>query len=451
METNKKEKTLPGYYIPAWSAQAVSYAIAFVVLGYITYYCTNSLGLSPGLVGGLLLVSKLFDGLTDLVAAVVIERTNTRWGKGRPYVLMMIAAWISIILMFSTPNFGTVGKAFYIFVTYFLANSVFITFVNAADPVCMARSLKNTDDSSTVLAMSGLITAVATAIIGIIFPLLITNVSVTPHGWTKISFMLGVPCMLLSYIRFALIKENTNVRVGDVKKEKKFGFRDMLKVLAANPHVIVLIVVQVFANIFSGLNSAVGTYYFQYIMGDINLASIVAFTTIIGMLSLVFCPALIKKTSVKKVMVMGIALGILGNLLRIVPSMPVLLLGNLLTSIAAVPTGMLLPSLLLDCMDYHEWKSGERVEGIFGAMNAFATKIGGGLASVIVGIVMGLTGFDADLEVQSQITNYGIIALYAVLPAALFIIMFVSMRKYTIDQEMPIVKKELAERKNIVS
>ena len=448
--TKRKAKsgTLPGYYIPAWSAQAVSYAIAFLLLGNITYYCTNGIGMNPAVVGAILLVSKLFDGVTDLIAAVVIERTRTRWGKVRPYVLLMVAAWVFIILLFSTPNFGTAGKVFYIFVMYFMANSVCITLVNGAEPVHMARSLKNPEDSSTVLSISGLIASIAATVVGIIFPLLIASVSVTEHGWTKIALLLGVPCMILSYFRFALIKERDDCAEAETSGTEKFGFRDMIEVVASNSHVLILVLVQILANVFSGLGSGVGTYYFQYIMGDISLGSLVGLTSIIGMMTLLFVPALIKRSSVKKVMQAGILLGLAGNIIRTFPNLPMLMVGNLLTSIAVIPTGMLLPSLLIDCMDYNEWKTGKRVEAIFGSLNAFSMKLGSGISSVLVGAVMAMTGFDAQLDVQNAATNAGIIALYAVIPAAMFLIMFAALRRYRIDQEMPRVREELQIRRN---
>lgn len=81
----------------------------------ITYYCTNSLGLSPGIVGTLLLVSKLFDGFTDLIAGLIIDKTKTKYGKARPYELCILGVWICTVLLFSTPNFGRAGKIIWVF------------------------------------------------------------------------------------------------------------------------------------------------------------------------------------------------------------------------------------------------------------------------------------------------------------------------------------------------
>ena len=166
------------------------------------------------------------------------------------------------------------------------------------------------------------------------------------------------------------------------------------------------------------------------------------------MLTLIFVPALIKRSSVKKVMQAGILLGLAGNIIRSVPNMPMLMIGNLLTSIAVIPTGMLLPSLLIDCMDYNEWKTGKRVEAIFGSLNAFSMKLGSGIASVFVGAVMAMTGFNAQLAEQNSATNAGIIGLYAIIPAIMFLIMFIALRRYRIDEQMEQMRAELQERRS---
>lgn len=443
----KKEKTLPGYFIPAWSTQSVSYAVAFLILGYLTYYCTNIIGLSASGVGMMLLIAKLFDGVTDLVAAVLIERTNSRWGKGRPYVLLMPVAWIFIVLTFSTPNIGKIWQVFYIFVCYFMVNSVCITLFSAAEPVHLARALKNTEDSSTVLSLSGMIMGAAGGVLSVAFPLMITGIGTREHGWTLIALILGVPCCILSFIRFAFIKERKDIPVNDTKNGHRFGLGDMVRVLINNKHVLILLLMQILANVFSGLGTAVTTYYFQYIMGDINMQATVAATQLVGMLMLAAVPAIIKRTSIKKVMTGGIILGIIGNLMRIIPNFYVLLIGNLFTGIAVIPTGMLLPSLLIDCMDYNEWKTGERVEAIFGSMNSLGMKLGSGLASVLAGFVMGITGYNGMAAVQSATAQQGIIALYSWIPAIMFLIMLIAFHFYKIDKEMPKVRVELEQRR----
>ena len=107
-KTGKKNR----WYPFAWSTRGFALGVNSLLLMQVTFYATEYAGLSAGLVGTLLLISKLFDGLTDLVAGFIIDKPNTRWGKARPYELFLIPTWILTVMLFSTPStWGTAGKA----------------------------------------------------------------------------------------------------------------------------------------------------------------------------------------------------------------------------------------------------------------------------------------------------------------------------------------------------
>ena len=113
-----------------WQARAVSMGSMTIVLGYLTIFCTDTLMLPAALVGTLLLVSKIFDGVTDLIAGYIIENTKTRWGKARPYEFFIIALWLATWALFSCPEgWSSVVKCVWVFVMYTLVNSIFATFL----------------------------------------------------------------------------------------------------------------------------------------------------------------------------------------------------------------------------------------------------------------------------------------------------------------------------------
>ena len=87
----------------AWQSRGASAAINFIVVSFVAIYCTDALGMPPALVGTLLAVSTVVDAITDLFAGYLVDRTNTRWGKGRPYEWAIVAEWILTFLMYSTP------------------------------------------------------------------------------------------------------------------------------------------------------------------------------------------------------------------------------------------------------------------------------------------------------------------------------------------------------------
>lgn len=108
-----------------WNSSSCSVALSTLMLGYATFYCTDVLQLAPALVGTLFMVSKIFDSFTDIVAGFIVDRTQTRWGKGRPYEIFMLFLWLSTWLLFSCPtSFATAAKCVWIFCMYTFMNSI---------------------------------------------------------------------------------------------------------------------------------------------------------------------------------------------------------------------------------------------------------------------------------------------------------------------------------------
>ena len=142
-----------------WSTSSVSVALSALVLGFVTVYCTDTLGLEPVIVGTVFLVSKLVDGVTDLIAGVIIDRTQTRWGKGRPYEIFMLFLWLSTWGLFSVPvQFSNTMKYVWIFFMYVFMNAVCTTFLNGNNVVYMIRAFKTKEQQTKLTAYSGFFT-----------------------------------------------------------------------------------------------------------------------------------------------------------------------------------------------------------------------------------------------------------------------------------------------------
>lgn len=140
-----------------WNSSSCSVALSTLMLGYATFYCTDVLQLAPALVGTLFMVSKIFDSFTDIVAGFIVDRTQTRWGKGRPYEIFMLFLWLSTWLLFSCPtSFATAAKCIWIFCMYTFMNSICVTFLNANNVVCTWFAPSKTRNSS----LKSLVTAV---------------------------------------------------------------------------------------------------------------------------------------------------------------------------------------------------------------------------------------------------------------------------------------------------
>lgn len=452
MMGKKREKTgvsdkLPWYTTLAWSTRGVSLACNVVIVGYLTYYCTNVLAMPATLVGTLLLVSKLFDGVTDLIAGYIVDNTNTRFGKARPYEVSIFGVWLTTFLMFSCPGLGMAGKAIWIFATYTFVNSVFATLLNASESVYISRAAKTDEARNILVSVNGIIIMVGSVIVSTIFPILMGTLGTTPGGWSKMIAIFALPLGIIGIGRFLFVKERDDVVS---VQNQKIDMKTLFQALKSNKFIFLLAGAVLLFNFINSIGT-VGTYYFQYIVGDVTKASIVGMLSLITPFALIVMPAILKRLSFSKVVIIGGVLGVVANIIKgfAGANMGMVIVGNLIGVLAVLPLSFYAPVMVISCMDYSEWKNGERVEGAFSAVNGFASKVGAGLSSVITGFAMGAAGFDGTLAVQSASATKAIVALYSWVPAVLFIVIIILMKFYKLDDMMPQITADLeARRKN---
>ena len=145
-----------------WQSRAVSLGSMTVIYGYLMIYCTNTLMLSPELVGTLLLVSKLFDGVTDLFAGYLIDNTHTRFGKARPYEFAIIGVWLCTWLLFSCPaQWSYAVKAVWVFIIYSFVNSILATLLNTNQTTYIVRAFPNMSQIMKVNSYGGIVVTLA--------------------------------------------------------------------------------------------------------------------------------------------------------------------------------------------------------------------------------------------------------------------------------------------------
>ena len=437
-----------GWLVPAWSSRAASIAINVVFLMQINYYCTNALGLEAGLTGLVLMFSKIFDGFTDLFAGLFVDRTKTRWGKARPYEFCILGVWICTVLLFSTPHFGTVGKYIWLFVFYTLINSVFATFLGATDAVYLGRAVKDGRDQAKLMTINGVIVMVFCTLISIILPQLIATYGQQEGGWTMISLILGVPLSILGLGRFFFVKEMDMGDQGE-SSSTRVTVKTILSILKTNKYIFIISASTLLYNLINGFITSVTTYYFQYIYGDIGAASLVGMVGMITPFIFLVLPLLLRKFSLAQITMAGFVMSIAGNLIKFIggPNMVTLMGGSLLANLGGMPISLLISIFLIECMDYGEWKNGVRLEGAYGSVNGFANKVGSGFSSVIAGFIMQAAGFNGSLAVQSSSANFSIVALFSLIPAALFVVSILVFRKYDLYKQMPQIHKDLEERR----
>lgn len=428
----------------AWSSRAVSLGVHVLFIGYLTFYCTDVLNMNPGLVGGILLASKIFDGITDILAGFLIDRTHTRLGQARPYQFFILPCWVLTILLFAVPDIGITAQTIYIFILYTLINAVCATFLNGSDAIFLARTVKNEKERVSVTSFAGALTLVCCIIVSIIMPQVLERIGISHKSWMIMAIAFGVPLGILGTMRFVFCKE-FEPSTAQKQDMEKISVIESLKLLFKNKYIMLLTLILFFFYIQNNIYITVQTYYFKYIVGNIGLASVAGAANLIVPIIIIFTPALSRKFGTVKCLRIAMLIGVIGYAVRTIGGINIitLLLGTVLSMISTVPITALINVYIVDCMDYGAWKNGKRVDGLISSITAFGKKMGGSLASAVVGIMMGIAGYNGALSVQSDAANMSIIVLFNYIPLFATIVMFILSILYDIDKHMPQIKKDL--------
>lgn len=441
----KIQKNVSVGRIMAWGTRPIALGAITIIIGYLSLYCTNTLHMDPALVGTLIMASKIFDGVTDLLAGWLVDNTNTKLGKGRPYELSLIGAWVCTWALFSTPErWSTMGKCAWLFVFYTLVFSIFYTLLNAAETPYIIRAFGDNLSVSKVSSYVGIFVTIGSMVIAVLFPMLVGSMATSAAGWSKLIAMFGVPLTIFGMVRFFVIKE-TFVEEKEEKAEK-LSLKEIFMAMKSRYIWLASIGVAI-ANLILGM--AVGSYYFTDVVGDIAKLSTVTIFTSLNVLAMVIFPALLKKYSVMQIAAGVSVVGAVGYFINFFAgaNMGLLIIGALLGSFAALPFSYLRSVICMQIADYNDANNMPRMEATLSAVMNFMSKIGSALGSFLVGILLSMGGYDGRLEAQPDSAIFMIRVLYGLIPAVFTLITvpcalgFRPLDKWTREQAM---KKENA-------
>lgn len=157
-----------------------------VLAGYTTFFATDYLGITPATAGIIFMISKIFDGFTDIIAGTIIDKVNLKAGKGRPFDLALIGMAVCNALLFSAPEMNYMASCAYLFIMYTIINSVFLTLLNCSEAVYMANVVVDPQDSISLSSIKGVTSLIMGVVAGIVLPQMIKTMGTTRAGWRKL-------------------------------------------------------------------------------------------------------------------------------------------------------------------------------------------------------------------------------------------------------------------------
>ncbi|MFK7828850.1 MAG: MFS transporter [Congregibacter sp.] len=407
---------------------------------FLLYYYTDIFGLAPAAVGAMFLVTKLIDAASDPIMGLIADRTHSRWGKYRPYILWGAVPYgLCGFLMFAGPDLSDTGKLIYAYVTYtamMLAYTVVNVPYSALMGVISPSSIERTKVASYRFICAFLAGWLIATFVGPLKNLL--GGGDEALGFKLTMAMFAVLSIALFWVTFATTKERV------IPKPAKSDVREDFKALLSNGPWAVLFgsAIVTLMNIATRNGSLL--YYFKYYVGDDGAPLFLIFdkTAVflsLGLLSMVggilFTKTLAVRFEKRQLM---IALTLLNSLCMaaffFIPADQywLMVFVNCLGSFLIGPTPALVWSMYADCADYGEWKSGRRITALVFSTVQFAQKMGLAVGAGLLGIVLGAFGFVAN-EVQSETSMLSIRLMFSILPAVLAIMGAMFIYFYRID------------------
>lgn len=420
-------------------------AFMFIAIAvYLTYYYTNVVGLNAAIIGTIMLVSRCFDGVTDLCMGYILDHSKEgKLGKTRKWLLRSCIPFaITGIFVFMVPqNASDVLKYVFVFLSYNICNSFCYTAVSVSYNALMVKITRNPMERGIL----GIFLMVFSTISGLI----VTSTCLKfvdffggdAAAWTKTIIVYSV----LGLAAHMICIFGTKERIKDENdtpssKSETPSFKESFSLLLKNRYwLTTMLSYTIYWMGYTLMNSG-HMYYAQYIMGDANyqptMANVIQIVTLAAML-LAYIPMKIwgKGTSVR-----------IGGFIAVVSFALQFIVGanyvGVLICCALHGFGYglfcaVIGGLTPDNLDYGEWKYGKDVTGMGCAAVSFGQKVGSGLAGGIFGIILGLGNYDGMAATQSASALLAIKVDYILLPLICAILSFLLMWKYDLDKKLP--------------
>lgn len=411
---------------------------------WLLFFYTDIYGVSPAAAGTIMLIARFWDMATDPIVGVISDRTKTRWGKFRPYILFSAVPYaVLAFLTFTTPDFGEGGKIIYAGATYIMLMTAY-TFIN------LPYSALGAVMTSDTYERAGLNTY--RFIAGFIGQFIVTGLALTlanffgkgdkAQGFQYTVLLFAGLSLVFFFITFKTTKERVQP-----PKEQKNSLKEDLSNLFKNQAWVILAIVGVISFIMFAIQNAAIAYYFKYYIGkeeNVQLFNVIG--TVALIVALPFSKPLAKKFGNKNVFIASSLISGVFFTLIYLPGMhdiTTVYTFNIIGKMAYAPAVPLLWTMIADSADYGEWKSGRRATGLYFSAAVFAQKAGWGIGAAIAGWILTISQFVPNVEqTTSAITSIKL--LVSVIPGVLYMSCAIFMIFYKIDKKTTdIIKIEL--------
>jgi len=412
---------------------------------FAMYFLTDVALIGAVMAGVILLVARFWDAFADLFVGYLSDHTKSRWGKRRPYLLFgAIPMGLFFFLFWQTPSLSPELRVVYYMVLMILTWTVY-SVVNVPWSAMLPDITSDYQERNKIVGAQRFFSMLGLLFVGVLTRPIAASFSSPQAGWANMALIYGIVMIVFALIPFFATRDRY------ASESSKYHFKDIFQLIGKNTPFLILCLVVACVFVVFTISGIMMNYFFKYCLMDESLISIAFLIGCgLGMLILPMWVLFSNKIGKKLAYILGIAIygSSYGALYFVYPTDSALMIPLcIFVAVGFAGVGIGMGSLLPDTVEYGEWKTGTRNEGLQYGLYTFVLKLATSIAAIIVGLGLHMSGYVANVE-QTAGSLMGIRVLMSIVPFGIAVIGVIILLFYPINGKMHAqMLRELQERK----
>ena len=441
-----EKKYLTWYNKVGYGSGDVAGNVVYVLLSaFVMIYLTDTAGLNAGIVGTLMMVSRLFDGFSDVIFGALLDRTNTRMGKARPWMLWgFVGCAGMIIAIFAIPTeLGETAKYAWFFIAYTLLNAVFYTANNIAYSSLTALITRNGSERVQMGSIRFMFAFGTNLLIQSITVGGVAMFGGGAAGWRTMAIIYALFGLAVNTLSVFSVKElSPEELAGDddtAQKEDTLTVLESAKMLLSNKYYLLILVVFLLTQVFTAMLN-MGIYFMKYILGDENLLGTFAWAINIPLIvGLLVTPIIVKKFGeMYRVNLGGYVIATLGRLGVLVAAyfhnIPLMLILSAVASLGMSPLQGTLNAMIAEASEHTWLRTGKRIDGLMFSCTSLGVKVGSGIGTAAAGWLLAASGYDGGVSMQPDSAIQMLYVMYVWFPLVANALIFLLLTRLDVEK-----------------
>ena len=413
----EEKRYLKWYNMVGYGSGDIAGNVVYALLSsFVMIYLTDTIGLNAGIVGTLIAVSKILDGVTDIFFGTMIDKTKTKMGKARPWMLWAyFGCGLTLVAIFAVPvNMGRTAQYIWFFIAYSMLNAIFYTANNIAYSALTALITKNSRERVQMGSFRFIFAFSTSLLIQTITVNVVEALGGGANGWRAMAIIYAIVGIVVNTISVLSVKELSDEELAEndnkdasVTTEEKYTLLESAKLLISNKYYIMISGVYILQQIYSSMIN-IGLYFMTYVLLNEDLFGVFSWAVNIPLIiALIFTPTLVSAfKGMYKLNLTGYILATVGRGLVVfagyLGSVPLMLIFTAIAALGQGPWQGDMNAVIASCSEYTYLTKKKRIDGAMYSCTSLGVKLGGGIGTALAGWLLELSGYVGGAEIQTE-------------------------------------------------